>query len=56
MRSFLLTFAALTAAALHAEPVSLFDGKTLAGLTQTPFAGRGEVRVEKGLLVLEQGR
>ncbi len=33
----------------------LFDGKTLQGLTVTDFAGRGEVYVEKGLLVLNQG-
>lgn len=34
---------------------SLFDGKTHAGWAVTDFAGKGEVRVEKGLLVLEQG-
>ncbi|MGE4178396.1 MAG: family 16 glycoside hydrolase, partial [Limisphaerales bacterium] len=33
----------------------LFDGKTLQGLTVTDFAGHGEVYVDKGLLVLNQG-
>jgi hypothetical protein len=33
----------------------LFDGSSLAGWAPTPFAGHGEVRIEKGLLVLEQG-
>ncbi len=33
----------------------LFDGKSLDGWAVTPFAGRGEVRIEKGLLVLDQG-
>ncbi|MBX3748150.1 MAG: DUF1080 domain-containing protein [Verrucomicrobiae bacterium] len=34
---------------------SLFDGKTHEGWAVTRFAGRGEVRVDRGLLVLEQG-
>lgn len=34
---------------------SLFDGKTLNGWALTPFAGKGEVRVEKGVMVLDQG-
>lgn len=33
----------------------LFDGKTLNGWAITPFAGKGEVSVEKGLLVLREG-
>lgn len=33
----------------------LFDGRTLDGWAITGFAGKGEVRVEKGLMVLEQG-
>ena len=33
----------------------LFDGKSLQGWTVTDFAGRGEVSVEKGLLVINQG-
>ncbi len=34
---------------------SLFDGKTLNGWAITPFAGKGEVRVEKGAIALDQG-
>lgn len=34
---------------------SLFDGKTLQGWAITDFAGHGEIRVEKEMLVLEQG-
>ena len=33
----------------------LFDGKTLSGWAVTPFAGKGEVSVENGLLVLREG-
>lgn len=33
----------------------LFDGKTLTGWKRTPFGGEGEVRVEDGKLILEQG-
>lgn len=33
----------------------LFDGKSLQGWTVTDFAGKGEVSIEKGLLVLNQG-
>lgn len=33
----------------------LFDGKSLAGWAKTDFAGKGEVNVENGLLVIEQG-
>ncbi len=34
---------------------SLFDGRTLSGWRQTPFAGRGEVECRSGLLVLNMG-
>lgn len=34
---------------------SLFDGRTLTGWKVTDFAGHGEVRVDKGQLILEQG-
>lgn len=34
---------------------SMFDGKTLQGWRETDFAGRGEVRVESGLMVFELG-
>lgn len=33
----------------------LFDGKTLAGWKETNFGGQGEVTVEKGAIVMEQG-
>lgn len=36
-------------------PQSLFDGKTLTGWKETDFAGRGEVRIEDGLLILDSG-
>jgi hypothetical protein len=34
---------------------ALFDGKTLAGWKKTNFGGEGEVAVEKGTVVMEQG-
>jgi uncharacterized membrane protein len=34
----------------------LFDGKSLAGWRETPFTGRGAVRVEKGTIVLDAGK
>ena len=34
---------------------SLFDGKTLTGWKVTDFGGEGEVRVEDGAIVMEQG-
>ena len=37
------------------KETSLFDGKSHAGWAATDFAGKGEVRVENGVLVLEQG-
>ncbi|MBM3746915.1 MAG: DUF1080 domain-containing protein [Acidobacteria bacterium] len=33
----------------------LFDGKTLQGWRETPFTGRGQVRVENGTIVLGPG-
>lgn len=47
--------AAETNAPAGGKERSLFDGKTLSGWTVTDFAGRGEVVVENGLLVLNQG-
>jgi prolyl oligopeptidase len=35
--------------------ISLFDGKSLIGWKETDFAGRGQVRVEDGKLILETG-
>ena len=34
---------------------SLFDGKSLQGWRETPFTGRGQVRVENGTIVLGAG-
>ena len=48
----------LLAGALTAqEPAwkSMFDGRSLAGWKETPFSGRGKVRVEDGAIVLEKG-
>ena len=47
----------LLMAALAPAPVwqPLFDGQSLAGWTETPFTGRGRVRVEKGTIVLGAG-
>lgn len=42
-------------AAPSADPVALFDGKTLQGWKVTEFAGRGEVAVKDGAIVLEPG-
>jgi hypothetical protein len=38
-----------------AEWQSLFDGKSLEGWRETPFTGRGQVRVENGTIVLAAG-
>jgi len=35
---------------------SLFDGKSLQGWRETPFQGHGEVRVEKGTILLGAGK
>src|SRR6266542_552017 len=34
---------------------SLFDGKSLQGWRETPFTGRGKVRIENGTIVLGSG-
>ena len=38
-----------------AEWKPLFDGSSLDGWRETPFSGRGKVRVENGAIVLEKG-
>ncbi|MCC6232686.1 MAG: DUF1080 domain-containing protein, partial [Verrucomicrobiales bacterium] len=48
------TNAPAKAAAAPGE-TALFDGRSLQGWKITDFAGKGEVRAEEGLLVLEQG-
>jgi hypothetical protein len=45
----------LWVAAIGAEWQPLFDGKSLRGWKETPFTGRGRVRVEKGAVVLGPG-
>ena len=48
----------LLASALTAQQPawkSMFDGRSLAGWKETPFSGRGKVRVEDGAIVLEKG-
>lgn len=37
------------------KAVALFDGKTLDGWKTTNFAGAGEIKVEKGQIVMEMG-
>jgi Domain of Unknown Function (DUF1080) len=44
---------ALTCLTLHAE--SLFDGKSLGGWKETPYAQKGQVKVEDGAIVLNYG-
>lgn len=44
---------ALTCLTLRAE--SLFDGKSLGGWKETPFAQKGQVKVENGAIVLNYG-
>jgi dienelactone hydrolase len=34
---------------------TLFDGESLKGWKETPFTGRGKVRVEKGTIILDKG-
>jgi len=34
---------------------SLFDGRSLQGWRETPFSGRGKVRVEDGTIILRTG-
>jgi Domain of Unknown Function (DUF1080) len=50
----MLTSAFCVAAA--GEWQSLFDGKTLEGWRETPFTGRGQVRVENGTILLGRGK
>ena len=38
------------------EWISLFDGKSLSGWKQTPFSGRGEVKVSDGIIRVGNGR
>jgi hypothetical protein len=52
--SFLFPFA--TAAQTNTNQwLSIFNGKSLEGWRETPFNGRGQVRVEDGILVLGHG-
>ncbi len=52
----LIALAPLAAiAADDKKPISLFDGKTLAGWTATDFGGEGKVRVEDGRILMERG-
>lgn len=46
---------ALVALLAAGEWQSLFDGKTLQGWKETPFTGRGQVRVDNGAIVLGAG-
>ena len=43
------------AAVEKGDVVALFDGKSLEGWKATDFAGAGEVKVEKGQIVMEMG-
>jgi hypothetical protein len=45
----------MPASAICAEWQSIFDGKSLEGWRETPFTGRGEVRVEDGAIRLGPG-
>lgn len=51
----LFACACSTAGTEKAEWISLFDGDTLAGWTETNFGGQAEVHVEDGQLILENG-
>ena len=56
----LLAAVACFAAAAGAQPKigewqPLFDGKSLQGWRETPFSGRGQVRVENGTVLLRAG-
>lgn len=52
-RTLLMLSAGLCAGGGEWQP--LFDGKSLEGWRETPFTGHGEVRVEKGTIVLGPG-
>jgi hypothetical protein len=43
------------AASAASRERTLFDGKSMKGWAITDFAGHGDVRIEQGLLVLDQG-
>jgi hypothetical protein len=51
----LLAAVSIGAAQPSGEWQSLFDGKSLNGWRETPFTGRGRVRVENGTIVLGAG-
>jgi hypothetical protein len=51
----LLTFVAAAQPPAAPEWKPMFDGKTLDGWKETPFGGRGAVRVENGAIVLGAG-
>jgi hypothetical protein len=52
----LIALAPLAAiAADDKKPISLFDGKTLAGWTATDFGGEGKVRIDDGRILMERG-
>ena len=55
MRARCVIFAAIACAAMAQDWQPLFDGKSLEGWRETPFQGRGRVRVEKGTIVLRGG-
>src|SRR5436309_2864713 len=57
MRTRLIVCAMLAATAAGQEPkwIPMFDGKTLKGWKETPFAGKGTVKVEDGAIILGGG-
>lgn len=55
-RAIVLLFAAAAAAQQQGPPWhSMFDGKTLNGWKETPFTGKGPVKVEDGCILLGRG-
>ena len=56
MRPWLLLLAALMGTATGQDWRPLFDGKSLQGWRETPFTGRGPVRVENETIVLNPGK
>jgi hypothetical protein len=56
MRAWLLLTTALVGTATGQQWQPLFNGKSLQGWRETPFTGRGRVRVEKGMIVLGAGK
>src|SRR5215831_18303076 len=57
MRNRLIVCAMLAVSAAGQEPqwIPMFDGKTLKGWKETPFAGKGTVKVEDGAIILGPG-